>query len=149
MIARLPVTTALAELLAAATGTPVGRGRMPLGGAQHYYLLYAVDSTISGAPFADTHEDASYVYQVTSVSGPNPTVKGSAGTLDQVELMADRARAAILGRDPATGLWANPLTMPGVSVMCRDLDTEPGGTSDPADGIMTYVQRFKLDLTPA
>ncbi|WP_030756547.1 hypothetical protein [Streptomyces sp. NRRL F-5135] len=149
MIERLPVTAAVADLLATATSIPVGRGRMPLGGPQHYYLLYAVDSTVSGAPFADEHEDASFVYQVTSVSAPAPGVKGSAGMLDQVELMADRARTALLGRDPATGAWRHPLVVPGASVMCRDLDTEPGGTSDPADGIMTYVQRFRFDLTPA
>jgi hypothetical protein len=39
--------------------------------------------------------------------------------------------------------------VPGAKVICRELDTEPGGTSDPSDAIMSYVQRFRFDLTAA
>jgi hypothetical protein len=114
-----------------------------------YYLLYPLDTGLDGPPLADTHDDITLVYQVTSVSGPDPTRPGSAGTLDQAELLADKARAAILGRDPASGEWSHPLTIPGAKVMCRELDVEPGGTTDPTDGIISYVQRFRLALTPA
>ncbi|MET8585742.1 hypothetical protein ABZX39_33465 [Streptomyces collinus] len=148
MIDRRKVTTALAALLAAETGKPVGLGVMPKANPP-YYILYSVDATVSGAPFADESEDISVVYQVTSVSGPDPKVISSTGTEDQAELLADKARTAILRRDPATGLWAAALTVPGAKVMCRELETEPGGTSDPADGIISYVQRFRFDLTPA
>jgi hypothetical protein len=63
--------------------------------------------------------------------------------------MADKAREAFLARDPATGLWLHQITIPGVKNRSRSLETEPGGTNDPADAIIGYVQRFRLDLTPA
>ncbi|WP_097964954.1 hypothetical protein [Streptomyces sp. or20] len=149
MIARLPVTMALSALLASATNLPVGRGSKPLNAAPPYFLLHAMPAALSGAPLADENEDASLVYQVTSVSGPDPSKQDSRGVADQAEWMADKARTAILGRDPATGLWLRPLTIPGANVIGRSLDTEPGGSSDPADAIMSYVQRFRFDLTPA
>lgn len=149
MISRLAATRAVAALLAEASGLPVGRGQKPKGAQPPYYLLYSVDTSLSGAPFSDLNEDATTVYQVTSVSGPDPTVISSAGLDDQAEWMADKAREAFLLRDPATGRWKYPLAIPGYKVMHRGLDTEPGGTSDPADGIISYVQRFKLAWTPA
>lgn len=149
MIDRLPVTMALSALLASATNLPVGRGSKPANTIPPYYLLYALPAEVSGAPFTDRNEDASLVYQVTSVSGPDPAKLESRGVADQAEWMADKARSAILGRDPATGLWLHALTIPGVRVIGRALDIEPGGTNDPSDAIMSYVQRFRFDLTPA
>ncbi|MEU5660076.1 hypothetical protein ABZ802_31335 [Streptomyces sp. NPDC047737] len=149
MIARLPVTMAVSALLASATNLPVGRGSKPAGVNPPYYLLYALPAELSGAPLADENEDASYVYQVTSVSGPDPTKPDSRGVADQAEWMADKARTAFLGRDPVTGLWLRTLTVPGVKVTGRSLDVEAGGTNDPADAIMSYVQRFRVALTPA
>ncbi|MGW1409481.1 hypothetical protein [Streptomyces sp. NPDC002403] len=148
MIPRRSVTTALTALLTSATGLPVGQGRMPQA-KPPYYLLYSLDTGLDGPPLADTLDDLVVVYQVTSVSGPDPARPASMGTLDQAELLADKARAAILGRDPVSGEWLHPLTIPGVKVMGRSLDTEPGGTNDPTDGIISYVQRFRLALTPA
>ncbi|MEU5490241.1 MULTISPECIES: hypothetical protein [Streptomyces] len=147
MIARLPVTTALSALLASATSLPVGRGNKPAGANPPYYLLYALPTELSGALLADEHEDVSFVYQVTSVSGPDPSKPDSRGVADQAEWMADKARTAILGRDPVTGLWLRTLTIPGAKVTARSLDVEAGATNDPADAIMSYVQRFRLDLT--
>jgi hypothetical protein len=140
---------ALSALLASATSIPVGRGSKPADTAPPYYLLHAMPAMYSGAPFADVHEDSSLVYQVTSVSGPDPVKPDSHGVADQAEWMADLVRTAILGRDPATGLWLHELTIPGVRVIGRSLDTEPGGTSDQSDAIMSYVQRFRFDLTSA
>jgi len=147
VIDRLPVTMALSTLLASATSLPVGRGNKPADTDPPYYLLYAMPAELSGAPLADEHEDASFVYQVTSVSGPDPSKPDSRGVADQAEWMADKARKAFLGRDPVTGLWLRTLTIPGVKVTGRSLDVEAGGTNDPADAIMSYVQRFRLDLT--
>lgn len=143
MIARRPVTAALRSLIADATGLPCGRGSVPMsrGSAVEppYYVLTAVDTVLGGPPLADTNDDADLVYQVTCVA------EGS----EQAELLADDVRAAVLGRDPGTGAWLNALGVPGVSCMGRELDTEPGETSDPADGIISYVIRFRLCLTPA
>ncbi|MEU9947105.1 hypothetical protein [Streptomyces sp. NPDC047939] len=146
MIERLPVTMALSALLTSATDFPVGRGRKPLADPP-YYLLHSITATYSGAPFTDRNEDASFIYQVTPVSGPDPNVPDSHGVADQAELMADLARKAILGRDQVTGLWLNELVIPGAKVVGRSPDVEPGGTNDPADAIMSYVQRFRFDLT--
>lgn len=148
MIQKRLVTNALASLLGTATSLPVGRSAMPTG-SPPYYVLTPVDTSTSGAPYTDANEDMSLVYQVTAVSGPLSGQPGSTGTLEQAEGLADKARTAVLGRAPGTGQWLNPLTVAGASVMCRELETEPGATSDPADGIISYVLRFRLDLTVA
>lgn len=154
MIEKRLVTNWVAQTLAAASGMPVGRGRKPTDdAAPPYYLLYSVDTSVSGAPLADQSEDASLVYQITSVSGPDLDVAQSTAAQDQTEWMADKARATFLARDPATGLWLHPLTVPGVSCTTRALEVEwggvPGGTSEQESAIMTYVQRFRFNLTPA
>ncbi|MFJ4473231.1 hypothetical protein ACIP2X_37855 [Streptomyces sp. NPDC089424] len=153
MIEKRLVTGWVAATLAAASEMPVGRGRAPASGdSPPYYLLYSVDTAVGGPPLADMSEDGSFVYQITSVSGPDPHVPQSVADLDQLEWMADKARTTFLGRDPGTGLWLHPLTVPGLSCMTRSLDVEwggtPGGTSEQEAGIMTYVQRFRFNLTP-
>ncbi|MFF7795543.1 hypothetical protein [Streptomyces sp. NPDC007991] len=135
-------------LLAAATSKPVGDGRMPQA-EPPYYIQYVVDASVSGAPLADDNEDMTLIVQITSVSGPDPSRPGSAGTLDQALWMADKARRAFLARDPVTGLWVNALNLPGVKNTSRSVEIEPGGTSDPNDAIINDVQRFRFDLTPA
>lgn len=148
MIDRHPFTAALAALLASATSMSVGRGRMP-DGKPPYLLLYSLDGSTGGAPLADENEDASFVYQVTCVSGPDPARPGSTGSVDQAEWLVDKVKRAILARDPGTGHWVSALTVPGAKVMCREVDVEPGGTNDPTDAIISYVIRFRFDLTPA
>lgn len=148
MIEKLKATKAVAAMLATASGLPVGRGQKPQS-EPPYYILYSLDATVSGAPFPDFNEDASLVWQVTSVSGPSSTTISSTGYQDQVEWMADKARKAFLERNPSTRQWVNTLTVPGYRDMCRELETEPGGTSDPTDAIISYVQRFRIDWTPA
>jgi hypothetical protein len=155
MIERRLVTAQVAAVLSAASGgKPVGRGRLPRAEdgvtpvEPPYYVLYSLDSLFDGAPLADENEDAHLVYQVTSVSGPTTAVPQSGGDEDQVEWLADKARTGILGRDPSTGLWLHAMTVPGWKCMGRSPDIEPGAVSDPADGIITYVQRFRLDWTP-
>ncbi|MFI7096841.1 hypothetical protein [Streptomyces lydicus] len=151
MIERRTVTNALAALLGAATNLPVGRGVLPASpaNATAYYVLTPLDSTLSGAPYADLSEDLSLVVQVTSVSAPDKTRPGSAGTLEQAEGLADKARSAFLARNPTTGQWVNALTVAGAACMCRDLEVEAGAMNDPTDGIISYVQRFRFDLTAA
>ena len=148
MISKLDASIAVATMLGEVTGFPVGRGQKPQG-EPPYYIVYSVDTSVSGAPFADLNEDASLVWQITSVSGPSTGVISSAGYLDQVELMADKARSAFLERNPITRQWTNPLAIDGYKAIGRSLDTEPGGTSDPSDAIISYVQRFRTDWTPA
>lgn len=151
MIERRTVTNALAALLTTATSIPVGRGVLPASpaNATAYYVLTPLDSTVSGAPYADMNDDMSLVVQVTSVSAPDRTRPGSTGTLEQAEGLADKARTAFLARNPTTGQWINALAVTGVRCMCRELETEPGAMNDPTDGIISYVQRFRFDLTPA
>lgn len=154
MIEKRLVTDWMATTLTAATHMPVGDGRAPITGQPPpFHLLYSVDTSVSGAPYADMNEDASLVYQITHVSGPDPSIAQSTADLDQLEWMADKTRKAFLGRHPGTGLWLNPLAVTGIACMRRSLDIEwgaqPGGTSEQEAAIMTYVQRFRFDLTPA
>lgn len=155
MIQRRLATAQIAAILAAHSGKPVGRGRIPSAPdgttavVPPYYILYSLPLSLGGAPYADMNEDAYLIYQVTGVSGPDPTVPQSTGAVDQAEWLADKARDAFLGRDPATGLWLHPIVLAGWSCMGRGLDTEPGADSDAPDGIISYVQRFRFDLTPA
>jgi hypothetical protein len=152
VIEKRPVTNWVVDTLAAASGMPVGRGRQPASADDPpYYLVYSVDTSVGGAPLADQNEEASFVYQITSVSGPDLDVAQSTASQDQTEWMADKARTTFLGRDPVTGLWLHPVTVPGVSCMTRSLDIEwggvPGGTPEQEAAIMTYVQRFRFGLT--
>ncbi|MFH8581630.1 hypothetical protein [Streptomyces zaomyceticus] len=149
MIDRLPVTQAVAAMLAAASGKPVGRGAIPYGAEPPYYLLTVVSTTVSGAPLADESEDLSIVYQVTAVTGPAPSTAGSYAVNDQAEWLADKARTAFLARNPNTSQWLHPITVPGVKVYGRSLDTEPGGSRDDSDAIIDNVQRFRVDLSSA
>lgn len=148
MIPRLPFSLACAALLRDVSGKPVGLGRHP-GVAPPYYLQYALPAVRSGAPYSDLNEDAAFVYQITCVSGPDPTKPESHGAAEQAEWLADRANEAFLGRDPSTGLWLHDLSAPGIKVMGRSMDVEAGGTSDPGDAIMDYVLRYRFDLTSA
>lgn len=154
MIEKRLVTNWLVETLAEASEMPVGRGRQPADGKPPpFYLVYSVDTSVGGAPLADRNEDASFVYQITSVSGPDADTAQSTATQEQLEWMADKARTVILGRDTGTGLWLNPMVIGGISCMARSLEVEwggqPGGTSEQEAAIMTYVQRFRFALTPA
>jgi hypothetical protein len=142
-------TKALADTLAAASGKPVGRGRRPDGTPSHYFILWRIDRQTDGAPYSDLNEDATLIYQVTCVSGPDPTDPDSFGTQDQLEWMEDKAREVILGRDPVTRRWLHDINAAGIKVMARRPDVEAGGTSDPADGIMSSASRFAFDLTSA
>jgi len=147
MIRTRPFTDALAAALATASGKPVGKGRRPDGNPTNYYILWRIDRQTSGAPFSDLNEDATLVYQVTSVSAPDPTDPGSYGTQSQLEWLEDKAREVILGRNPATGGWLHDIQADGIKVMARRADVEAGGTPDPPDGIMSSASRFAFDLT--
>lgn len=149
MIRRRLVGKAVAHTLTTASGLPVGHGAIPPGAEPPYYLLHVVDTVLSGPPLADENLDMSVVYQVTAVTGPAPSIPGSHASAEQAEWMADTARAAFLARNPDTGLWLHPITVPGAYVYARSLDAEPGGSTDASDAIINNVQRFRLDLTPA
>ncbi|QKW31525.1 hypothetical protein HUT11_35780 (plasmid) [Streptomyces seoulensis] len=147
MISSRTVTDAVAAMLATGSGKPVGKGRQPAGNPAAYYILWRIDRQTYGAPYSDRNEDATLVYQVTSVSAPDPRNPDSFGTQDQLEWLEDKARDVILGRDPTTGLWLHTLTVPGARIISREPDTEAGGTPDPSDGIMSSASRYTLRLT--
>jgi hypothetical protein len=149
MIQRRLVGKAVARTLATVSGMPVGHIAKPPGAEPPYYLLTAISTDLAGAPLADENEDMSVVYQVTAVTGPAPSVPGSHASAEQADWMADTARTAFLARDPDTGLWLHPITVPGAHVYARSLDVEPGGSTDASDAIIDNVQRFKFDLTSA
>lgn len=149
MIKTRVFTNGLLEMLATGSGKPVGKGRRPDGNPSEYYILDRVDRQTDGAPYTDLNEDATLVYQVTSVSGPDPGDPDSYGTQDQLEWMEDKVREVILGRNPATRAWLHPLAPSGIRVMARMPEVEAGGTPDATDGIMSSYSRFAFKLNSA
>ncbi|MBT2366172.1 hypothetical protein J7E88_12850 [Streptomyces sp. ISL-10] len=147
MTARLPVTRALAALVEHATGRPCGTGELPRVQGKSgwepavapYTILDSLPAEFSGPPLWDWHADVAWSYQVTSV--------GERG--DQVEWLADRVRAGVVGR--TDGRWTHDLRVPDARVIDRELTYDAGG--DPsvsaAGAIVSYVQRFTITVTPA
>ncbi|MFJ9420685.1 hypothetical protein [Streptomyces sp. NPDC101249] len=146
MISTREVTAAFIAMLATGTGKPVGEGTKPEGDHTEYYIVHTITRQTSGAPMTDLSEDCTIVYQVDHISAADLTLPGSHGTQDQMEWLADTARAVILARHPITRTWLHPLTVPGARVIGRAADTEVGGTADATDGIMSSASRFAITL---
>lgn len=141
---RLPLTRALVSVLSAATGRPCGLAALPRaeGGepaAFPYQILDSLPGDFSGPAFADWQADAAWAYQVTSVGE----------RADQAQWLADQVRSALFDRVAAD--WRIPIVVPGMRVIDRELTYDADG--DPVDGsqggIVTYVQRLTLTVSPA
>jgi hypothetical protein len=121
--ARLPVTRALAALVEQTTGRPCGIGELPRvqgksgwePAAVPYTILDSLLAEFTGPPLWDWHADAAWSYQVTSVGQ----------RADQVEWLADRVRAGLVGRD-GDG-WTHDLRIPQLRVIDRELTYDAGG----------------------
>ncbi|MFD9004522.1 hypothetical protein ACFV0T_26775, partial [Streptomyces sp. NPDC059582] len=124
-------------------------GRRPdnMADPSHYYIVYFITRTTDGAPFSDLNEDADITLQITSVSGPDPSDPKSFGTQDQLQWLDDKARRAVLGRDPVTRRWLHEMAVPGARVTGRRAAGEAGETPDPTDAIMSSAQRFTFCVT--
>jgi hypothetical protein len=92
-----------------------------------------------GPPLWDWHADAAWAYQVTSVGE----------RADQVEWLADRVRAGVVGR--TDGRWTHDLHVPEARVIDRELTYDAGGepSVSAAGAIVSYVQRVTITVTPA
>ncbi|MBY8884784.1 hypothetical protein K7472_07985 [Streptomyces sp. PTM05] len=146
--ARLPVTRALAALIAETTGRPCGTGELPrvrraseewVAAPVPYTILDSLPGEFSGPPLWDWQADAAWSYQVTSVAERD----------DQAQWLADRVRHAVVGR--VGDRWAHDLPVSQARVIDRELAYDAGGdTSVSAAGaIVSYVQRFTITVTPA
>ncbi|WLW55252.1 hypothetical protein [Streptomyces sp. YU58] len=147
MTARLPVTRALAALLEHATSRPCGVGELPRVQGKSgwepapvpYTILDSLPAEFTGPPLWDWHADAAWAYQVTSVGE----------RADQVEWLADRVRAGVVGR--TDGRWTHDLHVPEARVIDRELTYDAGGepSVSAAGAIVSYVQRVTITVTPA
>lgn len=147
MTARLPVTRALTALVEGTTGRPCGIGELPRVQGESgweratvpYTILDSLPAEFTGPPLWDWHADAAWSYQVTSVGE----------RADQVEWLADRVRAGLVGRD-GDG-WTHDLRIPQLRVIDRELTYEAGGepSVSAAGAIVSYVQRVTITVTPA
>jgi len=146
---RMPVAKALVAMLATATGKPVDYTRIPPGllnadGTVPANAVYAVVYPIPGGSFSgsasDAHEDADYVFQVSSVAKRG---------LD-AEWLGDRVRGAMLDRLPS-GAYRVPLEIPAtedrpaIRVIGRFADSDGG--VQPSDGVFTLTERFVVRVT--
>ena len=152
MIDRRPVTAAFAQLLATLTTRPVGTMTVPLDPTSGqpvpppYTLLYSLDQDNDDGTLADTGNCTVATYQATFVSGPAPGKPDSRGTLEQVEWLADKARAVTARPADGSPGFAHALTIPG-GVTCYHRETrDTGAMSDQNDAIISYVIRFRLYL---
>jgi hypothetical protein len=145
---RLPVTRALAALIAKTTGRPCGIGELPRvrsksgewgPTAAPYTILDSLPGEFSGPPLWNWHADAAWSYQVTSVGERD----------DQVQWLSDRVRHGVVGRTDDE--WAHDLQVPQARVIDRELDHDAGGepSVSAAGAIVSYVQRFTITVTPA
>ncbi|WP_330340164.1 hypothetical protein [Streptomyces sp. NBC_00557] len=147
MTARLPVTRALATLIEHTTGRPCGIGELPRVQGKSgwepplapYTILDSLPAEFGGPPLWDWHADAAWSYQVTSVGE----------RADQVEWLADRVRAGVVGR--IDGHWSHDLHVPEARVIDRELTYDAGGepSVSAVGAIVSYVQRVTITVTPA
>ncbi|MER6011587.1 hypothetical protein [Streptomyces bluensis] len=104
-----------------------------------YTILDSLPGEFSGPPLWDWHADAAWTYQVTSVGERE----------DQVQWLADRVRAGVVGR--IGDRWTYDLRVPQTRVIDRELDHDAGGepSVSAAAVIVSYVQRFTITVTSA
>jgi hypothetical protein len=104
-----------------------------------YTILDSLPAEFTGPPLWDWHADAAWAYQITSVGE----------RADQVEWLADRVRAGVVGR--TDGRWTHDLRVPEVRVIDRELTYDAGGepSVSAAGVIVSYVQRVTITVTPA
>ena len=151
MIQRLPVTLGLQALLEQLTGRPVGLRTVPIDADGQpvlppYTLLDPLDRLDDDNTLADNGKAAIVNYQATFVSGPATGKPDSHGGDEQAQWLADRGWKVV--ERPANGSpgYAHTLNVgPGVGCNRREA-REAGGTSDPADGIISSVIRYRLYL---
>lgn len=143
----LPVSKAVEAFLAAATGKPVGRARLPkklVDGKTSdepdipCTVLYVMPPSTSGPGWGDADADAEMRFRARAV-GRNA---------DQVEWLADRIRGAWLNRAPGGRGFARELHIDGMSVMLREVDSE--SPIDPeSDNVLSRSLVLSAYLTPA
>lgn len=121
VLPRRKFSKALQAMLAAQTGKPVGLKSIPrvqdpsgptgalVPAIPPYYILYPLNTVTSGPEWATPDADATWTYQVTSVSENG----------EQLEWLRDNALAAILAR--VDGGFLYPVTTPGIHEMDRTL----------------------------
>jgi len=151
MIQRQHVTEGVIALLAAVTQRPVGERTVPIDPATGkpipppYTLVDPLDHRTDDRTLADAHTTAVSEYQATFVSGPAPDGPDSRGGARQAQWLADRGRRVLLRPADGSPGYRHPLNIDGVGCYRREAH-EAGGTSDPADGIITSVIRFRFFL---
>ena len=138
---RLPMTTALVDLLARVTGKPWEIGRVPTTtrpdpDRPSREIVVAVDP-VFGILYPQWRETSGPVRKPNITWHYQATVV--AKRADQLEWFDDRIQAAIVGRT-ATMAWAYPLAVPGLHVIDRSMgDENTGGGADPATDTRTEL----------
>lgn len=131
---RLPVTEALAALLATVTGRTGDVGRAPDPPALPYWILYPIPGGGPVGPPAIPDADVALPYQITSVGG----------RADQAQWLADQARSALLHTED-DGRYTHPLDPDGLTVMAVTADGSGG--LDPDQQLPSVADRYLIWVT--
>lgn len=139
---RKPVTDALIELIVSSTNRPCGDHRSPPDGVLEdgYTFLYSIEGgSFDGAPLGPPEPDATLVYQVNSIGASR----------EQVEQLAERVRATLIGRDNSGGYRSPFPILSGLKVINRaSQGFLPGVISDGPTGREVYSipERYRISV---
>lgn len=142
MISRIDVTDAvLAVLRAGIEDKEIGDHQAPGDSTTElpnvpYAVVYAIPGgDVDGPPLGDMFEDASMVYQVTSVGERR----------NQCEWMAEKVREVLVGRD--SGGYSTEIAVDGAVVVGREVSFVGGVTLE--GDRFNATEQYVLHLTSA
>jgi len=132
------LTEALIDLVAGVTAAPIGDGRPPVAGDPPYAIVYpiAAGGDTWGPDYVAPQVGASIDYQITSVAVHRA----------DVEAFADAVRHAVLDRD-GNGAFVNPMTVPGLVILDRELVAFGGVDED--RGVFNTPDQYRIHVVLA
>ncbi len=134
----MQVTDALRALISEGTNRPCGDHGSPPGGIlwEGYTFVYSIEGgSFDGPPLGSPEEDATFVYQVTSVGA----------TRAHAQWLADKVNWLLTSRDEYGGFLTDFPTLEGMSVIDRSPDEfSPGVVSEGT--IYTIPVRYRISV---
>ena len=135
ILACADVTEALIDMVAAATGRPVGGAQLPFGADPPFAVVYPLPGGDTWGPdLVAPDAGAALLYQITSVA----IFRADA------EAHADLVRQVLLDRDPDGG-FVTPLVVAGLTVI--DREHVAFGGIDESRGVFNAREQYLIHVT--